>query len=48
MEFIKTEIPDVIIVKPKVIEDIRGYFMESYHIEKFKFGGMIKLKVKCI
>jgi len=40
MEFIKTEIPDVILVKPSVYEDHRGFFMESYHINKFKTGGI--------
>ena len=40
MEFIQTEIPDVILVKPTLIEDKRGFFMESYHIEKFKFAGI--------
>ena len=40
MEFEQTEIPEVILVKPKVIEDHRGFFMESYHIEKFKIGGI--------
>ncbi len=40
MEFIQTKIPDVILVKPAVIEDHRGFFMESYHIEKFKIGGI--------
>ena len=40
MEFIQTEIPDVILVKPSVIEDHRGFFMESYHIEKFSMGGI--------
>ena len=40
MEFIQTEIADVILVKPTVIEDHRGFFMESYHIEKFKIGGI--------
>ena len=40
MKFIQTEIPDVIIVKPTVIEDHRGFFMESYHIKKFKLGGI--------
>ena len=40
MEFIQTEIPDIILIKPTVIEDHRGYFMESYHIEKFKIGGI--------
>ena len=40
MEFIQTEIPDIILVKPNVIEDHRGFFMESYHVEKFKIGGI--------
>jgi len=40
MEFIQTEIPDVILVKPSVIKDQRGFFMESYHIEKFSMGGI--------
>ena len=40
MEFIKTEIPDVLIIKPNIIKDQRGYFMESYHIDKFKMGGV--------
>ena len=40
MEFIQTEIPDVILIQPSVIEDYRGFFMESYHVEKFKIGGI--------
>jgi dTDP-4-dehydrorhamnose 3,5-epimerase len=40
MEFIQTEIPDVILVKPSVIKDHRGFFMELYHIEKFSMGGI--------
>ena len=40
MEFKQTEIPEVILVKPTVIEDHRGFFMESYHIEKFNMGGI--------
>ena len=40
MEFLQTEIPDVILVKPSVIKDHRGFFMESYHIEKFSMGGI--------
>ena len=31
MEIIKTEIPDLLILKPKVFEDERGYFFESYN-----------------
>ena len=40
MEFIKTEIPGVILVKPRVIKDHRGFFMESYHEDKFYSGGI--------
>ena len=40
MEFIQTKISEVILVKPEVIEDHRGYFMESYHIDKFLIGGI--------
>jgi len=40
MEFIQTEIPDIILIKPNVIEDHRGFFMESYHIKKFNIGGI--------
>ena len=40
MKFVQTKIPDVILVKPTVIEDHRGFFIELYHIEKFKLGGI--------
>ena len=40
MEFEQTEIPEVMLVKPTVIKDHRGFFMESYHIEKFNMGGI--------
>ena len=40
MKFIPTEIPDVIIVEPDVFGDHRGFFMESWHAEKFAEGGI--------
>ena len=36
MIFIKTEIPDVIIVKPKVFGDERGYFVETFRQDKLE------------
>ncbi len=40
MNFIKTEIPDVIICEPQVHADKRGYFFESFKKEVFeKFIG---------
>lgn len=35
MEILKTEIPGLLIVKPDVFTDPRGYFFESYNKEKF-------------
>jgi dTDP-4-dehydrorhamnose 3,5-epimerase len=35
-EFKKLEIPDVILIKPKVFEDERGFFMETYKKEDFE------------
>lgn len=40
MEIIPTEIPDVVIIKPDVFRDDRGYFMESFHVEKFQQMGI--------
>ena len=36
MEFIKTAIPEVIIVEPKVFGDDRGYFVETFRQDKFE------------
>jgi dTDP-4-dehydrorhamnose 3,5-epimerase len=36
MNFIKTEIDGVWIIEPKVFNDSRGYFMESYKQEEFE------------
>lgn len=35
MEFIKTEIPEVVIIEPKVFGDSRGYFFESFNQKQF-------------
>jgi dTDP-4-dehydrorhamnose 3,5-epimerase len=40
MEFIPTTIPDVIVIKPKVFEDDRGFFMESYQKQAFSEAGI--------
>ena len=41
-EFKKLEIPDVILIKPKVFEDERGFFMETYKKEDFEEKAGIK------
>lgn len=40
MEIVATEIPDVLIIKPDVFSDERGYFFESYNKEKFIKAGI--------
>lgn len=35
MEIVKTNIPEVVILKPRVFEDSRGYFFESYSQREF-------------
>ncbi|CAA0219786.1 dTDP-4-deoxyrhamnose-3,5-epimerase [Tenacibaculum maritimum] len=36
MKFTKTKIPEVVIIEPTVFGDDRGYFLESFNLEKFK------------
>jgi len=40
MQFIPTKIPDVILVEVTKFGDHRGFFMETYHAEKFSAGGI--------
>ena len=40
MEFQKMEIPDVVLVKPKVFGDARGWFFESWEARKFAAAGL--------
>lgn len=40
MEFIPTEIPDVVRIRPRVFGDARGYFLESWEQRKFAAQGL--------
>jgi dTDP-4-dehydrorhamnose 3,5-epimerase len=40
MPFIKTEIPGLLIFEPRVFEDSRGYFFESYNEQTFTEEGV--------
>jgi dTDP-4-dehydrorhamnose 3,5-epimerase len=40
MEFVPTAIPDVVLIKPRVFGDARGYFFESWEANKFAAGGL--------
>ncbi|MCA9459229.1 MAG: dTDP-4-dehydrorhamnose 3,5-epimerase [Nanoarchaeota archaeon] len=39
-EFIKKEIPEIILIKPRVFEDERGFFMETYKKSEFVKNGI--------
>jgi dTDP-4-dehydrorhamnose 3,5-epimerase len=40
MRFLPTELPDVIVIEPDVHRDSRGFFLETYHAEKYRDGGV--------
>lgn len=40
MNFIPTELPGVTLIEPKVFQDARGFFLESYHQAKFAAAGL--------
>ena len=42
MEFIETSIQDLVLIKPQVFGDKRGYFIETYNHGQFKqhIGGV--------
>ena len=40
MKFTALALPDVILVEPDVHRDARGFFVETYHLEKYRAGGI--------
>ncbi len=40
MEIIPTTIPDVLILKPVIYTDPRGFFMETFHQKKYRKAGI--------
>jgi dTDP-4-dehydrorhamnose 3,5-epimerase len=40
MQFTSTELPDVILIQPKIFEDERGFFLESYQKDRFSAAGI--------
>lgn len=40
MPFIKTSIPDLLVYEPRLFEDSRGYFFESYNYQTFSEDGV--------
>jgi len=40
MKFVRTSLPEVLIIKPTVFQDHRGFFMETYQEKKFAEAGI--------
>ncbi len=40
MRFVPTAIPGVIVIELEVHRDARGYFLETYHAQKYEAGGI--------
>ena len=40
MQFIPTELPEVIVIEPRVVQDARGFFMETYQAREFAQAGI--------
>ncbi len=40
MRFVPAAIPDVVVIEPDVHRDSRGFFLETYHAEKYRAGGV--------
>lgn len=40
MKIIQTTLKDVLIIEPKVFKDTRGFFMETYHQDRYIKGGI--------
>jgi len=40
MKITPTSIPDVLLIEPDVFADARGFFMESWHAQKYAAQGL--------
>lgn len=40
MKVTETKLPGVLLIEPRVFEDERGYFFESYHAERYRQAGI--------
>jgi dTDP-4-dehydrorhamnose 3,5-epimerase len=40
MQITKTKLPGVLLIEPKVFGDDRGFFMETYHAERYADAGI--------
>lgn len=41
MRVIPSDIPEVVLIEPDVHRDVRGYFLETYHADKYRDAGIL-------
>ena len=46
MQFLRTALPEVIIIEPDVYRDQRGFFLETYQAQKYHDGGVTAVFVQ--
>jgi len=46
LECSSSTIPTIILVEPRVFEDERGFFLETYHLEKYRSKGIAPVFVQ--
>jgi dTDP-4-dehydrorhamnose 3,5-epimerase len=46
VKFVPSAIPGVIVIEPDVHEDSRGFFLETYHSDKYRAGGIADIFVQ--
>jgi dTDP-4-dehydrorhamnose 3,5-epimerase len=46
MQFLRTRLPEVIIIEPDVYRDPRGFFLETYQAQKYHDGGVTAVFVQ--
>lgn len=46
MQVVQTSLPGVIVFQPKVFADERGFFLESYHQQRYQEAGLPKVFVQ--
>ena len=42
MQVVQTEIPDVVIIEPKIFGDPRGFFLEAFQSQRYAEAGIKK------
>jgi dTDP-4-dehydrorhamnose 3,5-epimerase len=40
VKFVETPLPGVLLIEPDIFEDDRGFFMETYHADRFREHGI--------